>query len=332
MSKETKKIFVVKQGGIGDVLVATPILSELKNIYPDSYITLMVFPNAFDLVNGLPFIDEVYPYDKKKDGIFALWRKMLGNDMAIFLDLSYRPAMVAALAGIPVRVGLTHKRKLWLTHKIEWEEYMDHIYEPYVFGDILQHIAIDIPREKLDTLYVAPARQEDIESLKAKLASAGIAAGEKYIASSPVTAYFLKNWPLEKWNQLYQRIYREYGLRCVVFGAGEMDFQWDDEAVVDFWGQLNLRQVRALVANSAMLVNSCSMPVHIAAATNTPCVVLYGFGDHNRWAPRRNCELVVTDLPCSPCDGYHGSKCTEPRCMQKMTVDEVFEAVKKILH
>ena len=56
-----KKIFVVKQGGIGDVIIATPILAELKKLYPDSYLTLMVFPNAVDLVAGLPFIDEVYP-------------------------------------------------------------------------------------------------------------------------------------------------------------------------------------------------------------------------------------------------------------------------------
>lgn len=49
-----KKIFVTKQGGIGDVILATPILSELKKQYPDSYITLMIFSNAYDIVKGLP--------------------------------------------------------------------------------------------------------------------------------------------------------------------------------------------------------------------------------------------------------------------------------------
>lgn len=151
------------------------------------------------------------------------------------------------------------------------------------------------------------------------------------MVSSPVTAYFLKNWPLERWNELYKRIYTLYGLKCVVFGAGEMEFAWDSRAVINLWGKLNLRQVRELIANAALLVNSCSMPIHIAAATNTPCVVLYGFGDHNRWAPRRKCELVVTSLPCSPCDGYYGSKCKDPKCMQQMTIDEVFEAVQRVL-
>ena len=63
-----KKIFVTKQGGIGDVILATPILSELKKQYPDSYITLMIFSNAYDIVKGLPFIDEIFIYNKKKDG------------------------------------------------------------------------------------------------------------------------------------------------------------------------------------------------------------------------------------------------------------------------
>lgn len=326
-----KKIFVVKQGGIGDVIIATPIFAELKKLYPDSYLTLMVFPNAVDLVAGLPFIDEVYPYDKKRNSMFELWRKMLGNDMAIFLDLSYRPAMAAALAGVPIRVGLEHKRKIWLTHNVKWQEYMDHIYEPYVFGDILKHIGIDIPRERLDRLYVAPAGQEEASRLHEVLQENGLAAGEGYVVSSPITAYFLKNWPLERWNELYKRIYDMYGLKCVVFGTGELDFAWDEQAVVNLWGRLSLRQVRELIANASLLVNSCSMPVHVAAATGTPCVVLYGFGDHNRWAPRHKCELVVTSLLCSPCDGYYGSKCTEPKCMQQMTVDEVFAAVKRIL-
>lgn len=327
-----KKIFVVKQGGIGDVIISTPILAELKKIYPQSYITLMIFPNAFDVVNGLPFIDEVYTYDKKKQSAFQLWKKMCGNDIAIFLDLSYRPAMMAALAGIPVRVGLEHKRKMWLTHKVMWQEYMDHVYEPYVFADILRAADIHIPYESLNQLYVPKAPEADITALKDMLRSCGIEEHTKYIVSSPITAFFLKNWALEKWNELYTRIYENYGYKCILFGAGEMDFAWNKEAVINLWGRLNLRQVRELLANAQLLANSCSMPVHMASAVGTPCVILYGFGDYRRWAPRKNCELVITPLLCSPCDGYYGSKCQEPQCMKQMTVDEVYAAVEKMLN
>lgn len=171
-----KKIFVSKQGGIGDVLISTPVLAEIKKYYPDSKLMLMIFPNAVDMVQGISFIDEIIAYDKKNMSFYSLWRKLLGYDVAILLDLSYRPAMAAAL-----------------------------------------------------------------------------------------------------------------------------------------------------------LVNSCSMPIHAASAVDTPCVVLYGFGDYKRWAPKCNCEVVVTPLSCSPCDGYHGTKCTDPKCMRSISVETVFQAVERCL-
>ena len=327
-----KKIFVVKQGGIGDVILATPILAELKNQYPDCWITLMVFQNAVDVVTGLSFIDEVFTYNKEKDSIWKLYRKMRGNDMAVFLDLSYRPAMVAALARIPVRIGIEHKRKFWLTHKIKWQEYMDHIYEPYVFGDILKEsIGLDIPREKLNQLYIASADETDREKLWEKLQPGNIHKGDSYVVCSPVTAFFLKNWPLGRWNELFIRIYREYGLKSVIFGSGNLDFNWDKKSVVNLWGQLNLRQVGELIRNAKLLVNSCSMPIHMASAVETPCVVLYGYTDSNRWAPRTKCEIISANIACSPCDGNHAVACQDPICMNKITVEEVFVGCNKLL-
>lgn len=73
------------------------------------------------------------------------------------------------------------------------------------------------------------------------------------------------------------------------------------------------------------------MPIHIAAAMKTSCVILYGYTDPKRWAPRQACQIVQSNLSCSPCDGYHGSTCTDPRCMKKIAVDDVYDACKKFL-
>lgn len=72
-----KKIFVTRQGGIGDVILATPILAELKKLYPDWYITLLVFPNAVEIIKGLPFIDEVFVYNKENVSFLDLWKKCM---------------------------------------------------------------------------------------------------------------------------------------------------------------------------------------------------------------------------------------------------------------
>ena len=321
-----KKIFVSKQAGIGDVIVTTPVLKALKKRFPQSHLTLMVLPNAVELVSGLPFIDEVFVYDKERDSVWKLFKKLRGQDLALFLDLQYRPALVAALAGVPVRAGLEHKRKFWLNRALPWQEYMDHKYEPYVFGDILREtVGIDIPDTELSQLYVSEASEAEKQDLQGRLSAS------PYVVSCPVTAYFLKNWPLDRWNELYRRIYQEQGLKTVIFGHGPLEFDWDKEAVVSLWGQLNLRQVAELIKNAKLLVNGSSLPEHIAAATGTPCVLLYGFSDPDRWPPRQKCRLVRTALECSPCDGYHGSKCQQPRCMEQMTVEQVYAACREML-
>lgn len=321
------KIFVTKQGGIGDVILATPVLAELKKIYPDSYITLLIFANAREVVEGLPFIDEVFVYDKQKVSFLQLWKKMRGYDISLHLDLTYRPAMAAALAGIPVRVGIEHKRKFWLNRRIKWQEYMDHTYEPYVLGDIVNHgLGLHISPENLNTPYIVSATEADCEDLFHKLAKQGVNRGDQYIVSSPITAFYLKNWPLERWNELYCRIYKEYGMKCVIFGSGSLDYKWDKDAVVNLWGHLNLRQVGELINHAIMLVNSDSMPLHMAAAKKTATVVLDGYSEPKRWAPREKCVVVQSDLSCAPCDGYHGTKCTNPKCMKEMSIDEVYAA------
>ena len=328
-----KRIMVVKLGGIGDVILATSAVSELKRIYPGAKITLMIYGNAAPLIEGIGFIDEVFVYDKKKVGGFSLFRKMLGYDMAVFLDMSYRPALAAALARVPVRVGLEHKRGFWLTRSLPWQEYMDHTYEPYVFGDILRKaLEIDFPRKNLERLFVAAATTEEKNELNRLLEENNVdTQNEKYLVCSPYTAFHLKDWPLVRWNELFTCIYDAYGYRTVIFGATKSDFSWNTAAICDLSTKLTLRQVAELIKNAALLVNSCSMPEHIAAATQTPCVVLYGYTDAERWAPRLNCLRVTSDLPCSPCDGYRGSTCSEAKCMMQISVSQVFEICKKML-
>lgn len=327
------KFFMVNQGGIGDVLLSTPILAGVKKKYPGSRNTLMVSPHAVDLVSGLSCVDEVYSYDEKKKPFWEMWRKMRGHDVSFHFSLTYRPTVVAALAGIPVRIGLEHKRGFWLTRGVKWRESMDHTYEPFVMADILKEGGMDLrlSEEELSQLHAAEASKEEKASLAALLQDKGMKPGEPYVACSPLTTSRLKDWELAKWDELFSRIYKTFGLRTVIFGSGDIPFAWTGNAVVSLLGRLALRQVGEIVKNASLLVNSCSLPLHLAAAFHTPCVALYGFTDPARWAPRANCEVVRADLPCSPCDSYLGSDCSDPKCMRAISVDQVFEVCAKML-
>lgn len=327
------KIFISKQAGIGDVVLLTPILAELKRQYPKSKITLMTFPNAFDAVVGLPFVDEVFSYDKNKDSIWKVIKKMRGYDVALLFDLQYRPALASFLARIPVRVGLAHKRKLWLTHSLPWEKHMDHTYEPYVFAEILQRtIGIKFPKEKLDKIYFSEISYKAEEVIVKELEQYGFSINTPYIACSPKTAFYLKDWSRENWKQLFSRLYDEYKIPVVVFGNyGKDNGLWDMPGVINLCGKTSLSEVAFIIKKAKLLVNSCSLPIHIAAAYGTPSVILYGYTDPKRWAPRENCTIVLANLSCSPCDGHNSVECKSAKCMQAITVEEVFVACRELI-
>lgn len=325
------RIFISKQAGIGDVVLLTPVLSSLKKRFPNTKLTLMTFNSAIDAVDGLSFIDEVFSYDKKQDSVLKVIKKMRGHDLALFFDLQYRIPLLAFLAGIPIRAGLTHKRNFWLTHNVDWQEYMDHFYEPYVFADILKKaIGIEISYEELDRLFFAEPTSDEYSLVESFLKNSGYSLKKPFLACSPVTAYYLKDWPLENWRRLFEKIYEQFQLPIILFGK-KIEIFDNIPGVINLGGKTNLRQAACIVKHAKLLINSCSLPVHMAAAFNVPSVVLYGYGDPKRWAPRHKCAVISANLPCSPCDGYIGTTCTDPKCMRLISVESVFEAVEKSL-
>ncbi len=324
---ELKKIFVTKQAGIGDALLVTPILASLKKKFPNSTITFMTTPSAAPALHGIPFIDHVLIYDKKKDSIWKVISSIWRYDAAFFFDLQYRAAALAFFAGIPIRVGLKHKRDLWLTHGLPWKPYMDHTYEPYVFADILQEtMGIDLPKEELDKLYFVQPTPKEEDAVADLLVEQGLEKGQPYIACSPVTSP-MKDWPAERWQKFIKIFYEKYKIPLVILGNDNGNNQlWNTEGTVNLCGRTTIKQVGHIVKDAKLLISGCSMPLHIAAAFDVPCVALYGYSNPKRWAPRKNCVVVSANLPCSPCDGYVASTCQYAQCMKDITVEEVLTA------
>lgn len=93
----------------------------------------------------------------------------------------------------------------------------------------------------------------------------------------------------------------------------------------------SLQELAALIKKSDVLVTNDSGPMHIAAAVGTPVVALFGPTEPARTGPyTENCIVIKKEMDCSPC---FRSRCTKKsfECMEFITVDEVFEAVKKLL-
>ena len=104
--------------------------------------------------------------------------------------------------------------------------------------------------------------------------------------------------------------------------------------MINLSGKLTLKQLAAFFQRCALLISNDSGPVHIAAAVNTPCVVIFGRNipgvGPKRWGPWGQGHTVLHKDPgCNPCldrDCPYSFK-----CLTSITPEEVLTAVEQRL-
>ncbi|MEN6414740.1 MAG: lipopolysaccharide heptosyltransferase II [Veillonellales bacterium] len=331
-----KKIFVSNRMGLGDVILTTPILKALKQKYPDSRITFVTSPNCLPIVQGLDFIDEVITYEKHVDSVWKVVKKIWRYDLALCIDFKYRSAVMAFLAGIPLRAGLKHKRKLFLTHPVDKPPEWESTYEPLNFSYVLkQSVGIEFDAD-LTRLYVPEISKTEQIAVDEMLAVQGIKGGSPYIVLAPVTSWPPKDWPEDRYVELVRSLIEEYSYPVVLLGApsdAEKVVTLDKlDGVVNLMGRTTVMQMVEIIRRANLLVGGCSGPLHIAGAVRTPFVALYGPTSPREWAPKTKGITISHDdrFPCSPCL-VEMVGCPEKPCMQAISVQEVFEACRQML-
>jgi len=118
--RRLKKILLVRNDNIGDVVCTLPAVSALRAAFPDARIAILVCRLTEDVVTGSPDLDRVFVYDKAKHGRYrhpaVAWWKMLGvireirrerYDGAVGLKSLFSPSQgwLVLTTGAPHRIG-----------------------------------------------------------------------------------------------------------------------------------------------------------------------------------------------------------------------------------
>ena len=325
------KILVLQQNALGDVVVSTGVLRALRDKFPKSKIAFLVSPETADLVR-VPFIDEVVPYTKGMP-MLPVIRRLWHYDVAICLDFKYRSAVVPFLARIPVRAGIAHKRKLFLTHPVERNPRDMEMYLPVHLADIMyRSIGLKLDGD-LTHLYVAEATPAD--KARADQLLAGVEAKRPMLAIAPFTSTPAKDWPVEYYRELKAKLDETMDFNYMILG-GEKDIPTEfplGEHVYDMRGRTNLTETAELLRRADYFIGGCSAPLHIATTVGTPTIALYDSTSSAKWAPKYQSILVEHSQPCTPCDRicYGGACQDEYPCMKGITAARVYDALQKLM-
>ncbi|MHB9118111.1 MAG: putative lipopolysaccharide heptosyltransferase III [Burkholderiales bacterium] len=345
------RVLVIKLRHHGDVLLTSPVFSVLKNHAPHLEIDALVYRDTADMLSLHPAIARIHTVDRQwKDSgplgqAKAEWALLSAlrerrYDLIVHLTESNRGAWIKRLTGARYGVArsLNSKGKFW-------RRSFSHFF-PYPRGN--SRHTVEIHLDALRRLGIYPAADERRltlvpgaaaeESVSVLLRQHQVAEGN-FIHIHPTSRWLFKCWTVPALARLIDTLGGE-GHTVVLSAAPAADeMAWMrrlqgslTHPVVDFSGQLNLKQLAALTARAKLFVGMDSVPMHIAAAMGTPTVALFGPSGDIEWGPWQTPHRIVTSgHPCRPCgqDGCGGGKISE--CLTDIPAKQVLAAIQELL-
>lgn len=323
-----------KPGAIGDLLHTLPALEALRKKFPTAHFTVMVSPGLEPLLEGSSVADRVLAFDKSKlkkrlKDLIAFGLQVRAERYDLFIDMqpSLRSLIVRRLSG--AKRALVYrkqkKRKSGERRLHAVENFMETL-RPLGISEPVEHIRLPVMPDALEAVdrFLRERGSDMTKPLVALNCSVG--------AARPA-----RNWFPERFAALADRIVDELDA-VVVFVGGSEDRELVRRVMTGMRGkalsaagELSIRSSAALLSRCKCLVSSDTGPLHLATAVQTPVVGLYGSTDPRRTGPVGAIhQVIIKELPCVPCEEKHCPLGTRA-CMAAITVDEVFESVRKAI-
>jgi heptosyltransferase II len=347
-----KRIAIIKTVAIGDVLQSLPTVKAIRDLLPDARIEYITTPRVREVVEGIPFVDEIVYYDVfgKHSGIGGLWRfarELRARRYDAWIELEHYYRFTTALGwytGAPVRVGFAipgQVRRFLFTigapYPTDAHELDAFLSIARTLGAVIEHPApVPVPVSAEDERIT----REWVEASRAKLPPAQREAGLAVLHTTTSPVSIGRRWQAERWVEVADRIAQRYGLTAVWTGAPEelpdlsaLAARTAQPSLVSA-GALTLRQFSVLAGMAELVVSVDTGPLHVAAATGTPTVAMFGPSDVRKWHPYGPGNAAVSaGLACSPCTTHYMGKISLKSCddcMRAISVDRVMEAIESL--
>jgi ADP-heptose:LPS heptosyltransferase len=360
-----KKVLVVKLDGIGDMILASPLLRELRANLPQAFLSLVVAPHIVNLVELCPYVNEVIPFSWELRGrwsnlrrlgrAFWLSRKYLRPrrfDLAIVPHWEadwYEASALSYFSGAVRRVG--YSEKVTEGKKIVNRGF-DHFYTDAIFDtsvkhevernlQLLRHVGFKVTDSHLEC-WTSP--HDDLTAKKFLESLPGEATGP-FIVFGIGGNQLKRVWPVDNFIEAGSWLIRNFQAGILLVG-GHQDMLAARKiqsslgrAVINMAGLLTLRQTAALIRCSALYLGNDTGPMHMAAANKVPvleisCHPIAGDPVHvhspGRFGPWGVSHTVLQ--PRTP-RGSCKQECSahQAHCILNVTVAEVKAACRKML-
>jgi ADP-heptose:LPS heptosyltransferase len=353
VSSIPKKILVVRLDHIGDLFMTMPFFASIKRTYPDAKITLLANKNNIGLIEGNSYIDEYLDYDpfwlskawfadrspfsrffmfmRGLRGYIGISRKVrsMGFDVVFEPRGDFFSAILAVFSRANKKVGFSEIGK----------ELFD-VSVPYPKNEHWMEAPLALIRavggRTAEVRYELHTSKGDADLAEKIYEQYGLSAGGKIIGIHPCVNDQRREWDDRKFAELSDRLMEDYKAKVLFFGAGfdvpkiQNIISMMEHKPIDLSGKTSIKQMAEVIRRCDLFIGLESSGMHIAAAVDTPYLIIYGgYTDPGQFGPyKAEGRIVRKEVECRYCFGR--GKCAK-ECLSNIAVSDVLSEAAELL-
>ncbi|MDX9757985.1 MAG: glycosyltransferase family 9 protein [Bacteroidota bacterium] len=325
--RPVRSILVIKPRAIGDVLLSTIVLPNLRTAFPEAAISFLTERASGDIIRDNPDVDHPIVFDAARQGFFSLLRQLRRARFDLVFDLFSNPrsAQMTFATGAPVRVGYPFRGRAW-AYNVHVRTRADRVHNTEFNLDALA--ALDIPISERQLRFPLP------EERRARMA--GVTARLRR-RSGPLVAlnssgtWESKRWGLDHFSALGDMLVARLDANVLLlWGPGEEQdvarIQAGMQHPCELAPPTRIGELGALLSQCDYTISNDSGPMHISAAVGTPTLGIFGptnpvlqgpFGPRNAWVRLESLDCLACNLTRCPIGNI---------CMRDLDAETVYSA------
>ena len=344
MVEKTQRFLLAVLRFHGDVLLTTPMISEIKENYPESIIDLLVYKGTGSILasdHRVNNIIEVEPSSSSNVLIrifkeIQLLRKLnrADYDFGVFLTTQWRMALMARCLGRAKTAGVDDIKR----RKFFWVKSFT-----FIFPEVGKGHIVERNLSALNTLGLSSIKKDVGLSLvipqEANEINKKYAIGTNYCLFHPVSRRETKLWKKEAFANLIDH-YANKGIQVVLTsGPDEMEIQYlkDIEEltkakVINLGGKTSLIELAVLIKESRFFIGLDSVASHIGAAVEASGVALFGPSNPVNWRPWSNKVSIIARGQEEFCQTHGHMEGKYKKCLCYISTERVIEEVDRLIN
>ncbi len=331
-----KNILVIKLRDIGDNILCTPLIHNLKQALPNASISVLTWSYSKPVFEQNPHIDRLF--DLPKDPSSTDIDKLCDELSAMNFDLAMNTHSGGVSSNLLSRITTKHRinnyyrgrNKSFNLITPESDYYRSSIERDL---DCMRSLGLESGSTKTEIFLTDDELRWAREELKDK----GLNPSNKTVLIHPTAAVPIREWPLEKFSQLAQRLNQQENIQPIVICTDseypKIKTLLDDIPGLVILHQMTVRQMMAIIHECDLVIDNDSSPSHVATAFGIPAIVLFSQAIREIFRPYHPVNdqhfVFYNDVDCRECELTH---CDDRICLD-FSPDEVYtQALKMLSH